>query len=275
MLNESQIEKFEDDGFLLGGRVCTDAEAEELAEEMQRVIRDQHRKDVPQPNRIINLAKPDAPVWQILNIWQASEPYVRLMRSPKITEEIAQLTRAAELRVWHDQIQFKPAAGGGVNMWHQDSPLWPTIEPKNEQVSAWIALDDVDEGNGCMSMVPGSYRWGHQQALLNTLTSWEGLVKECAGREVKTRLCPVRKGHVHFHHAMTWHGSHANASNRPRRAIAFHYMTDRTYYAGNFGHPMEPLITVPKETKLTGDVFPLVWTKGAAVADPTPELAAV
>lgn len=261
MLSTSEIQQFEDDGFLLGGRVCTDAQADHLASEMERVIRDQHRKDVPQPNRIVNLAQPAAPVWQILNIYEASDAYRELMHTPKITEEIAQLTRASELRVWHDQIQYKPAGGGGVNMWHQDSPLWPTIEPKNEQVSAWIALDDVDTGNGCMSMVAGSYRWGLQQPFLATLPTWESMPKEFAGREVRIKVCPVRKGHVHFHHAMTWHGSHANTSNRPRRAIAYHYMTDRTYYAGNFGHPIESYIEVQKETRLTGKRFPLVWEK--------------
>jgi ectoine hydroxylase-related dioxygenase (phytanoyl-CoA dioxygenase family) len=36
---------------------------------------------------------------------------------------------------------------------------------------------------------------------------------------------PVRKGEVSFHHSMTWHGSHENRSDRPRRAIALHFMT--------------------------------------------------
>ena len=42
------------------------------------------------------------------------------------------LTSAKALRIWHDQIQYKPAANGGVNMWHQDAPLWPIIAPMTE-----------------------------------------------------------------------------------------------------------------------------------------------
>ena len=55
------------------------------------------------------------PVWQIVNIWEASDPFRRLTQSQKIIEEMAQLTGATELRVWHDQIQHKPAEIGGTH----------------------------------------------------------------------------------------------------------------------------------------------------------------
>ena len=38
---------------------------------------------------------------------------------------------------------------------------------------------------------------------------------EWNGRRVEIARCPVEKGEVHYHHALTWHGSHANTSNRP------------------------------------------------------------
>src|SRR3954469_10441695 len=64
-----------------------------------------------------------------------------------------------EIRLWHDQIQYKPKGVGGVNRWHQDWPYWPTMSVANA-VTAWIAIDDADVDNGCMSMVAGSHRWG-------------------------------------------------------------------------------------------------------------------
>ena len=67
------------------------------------------------------------------------------------------MTGADDLMVWHDQIQYKPPGYGGVTSWHQDAPLWPIIRPMTP-VSAWIALDDAEEENGCMWMVPGSHR---------------------------------------------------------------------------------------------------------------------
>src|SRR5262249_12597926 len=153
---------------------------------------------------------------------------------------------------------YKPAEKGGVNMWHQDAPLWPSIAPMTE-VTAWVALDDVDTDNGCMSMVPGSHRWGNNIEYLWKVPSFEGLPGGYEGGEIKPQLCPVAKGEVHYHHALTWHASHANTSDRPRRAIAVHYMTGDTRYLGRRGHPMEPYIDVAEGELLTGAHFPMLW----------------
>src|SRR5207248_1136185 len=124
-------------------------------------------------------------------------------------------------------IQYKPAAIGGVNMWHQDSPYWPILTPKDVQLTAWVALDDADAENGCMSMVPGSHRWGDRISALHALKDFNAMPELFEGKKLEVRLCPVEKGAVHFHHPLTWHGSQANTSGRPRRAIALHFMTER------------------------------------------------
>lgn len=259
MLTDAQVDKFKSDGFIRGGRVVDDDHLEQLRSELARVIRDNGKADIRQPVRLTNLSGDDAaPVWQICNIYEASDAFCRLIDLPIITEEVAQLTAAEELRVWHDQIQYKPAEKGGVNMWHQDGPLWRILEPKS-QVSAWIALDDVDEANGCMSMVPGSHRWGNQIEYLLKLKSFESLAHDHQGRPVEPQLCPVAKGCVQYHDAFTWHASHANNSARHRRAIAIHYMTGQTRYNASGDHLMKKFVSVPDGEKLEGDRFPLVW----------------
>ena len=80
------------------------------------------------------------------------------------------------------------------------------------------------------------------------------------------KLCPVRKGEVHFHHSLTWHGSHANTSGRPRRALAIHYMTEETRYNAAGTHLMQKFATVADGQMLEGDHFPLVWSKVKAFA---------
>ena len=145
-------------------------------------------------------------------------------------------------------------------MWHQDWPYWGILDAPH-QVTAWVALDDVDAGNGCMSMVPGSHGWGKQIEFLHALTGFDAMPTQFQEHAVDVRLCPVRKGHVHYHHALTWHGSHANTSARPRRAIALHYMTEQTRYLATGNHLMKPLVTVAAGAKLAGDHFPLVWSQ--------------
>ncbi len=263
MLTEDKIVQYRDQGFVLGGHVLTDEEVEELRGELDRVIRDQGRTDRAQPVLLRNLSgRDDAPVWQIVNIWQASEPFRRLIFHPTIVEAAARLSGAEELRVWHDQIQYKPAEKGGVNMWHQDSPYWPILQPKDSQITAWVALDDVDESNGCMSMVPGSHLWGVQIDFLHTLKDFGDMPDEFLGRKVQVVRCPVPKGWVHFHHPLTWHGSHSNRSGKPRRALAIHYMTERTHYDATGDHVMKPFVAVADGEKLQGDGFPLVWING-------------
>ena len=258
MLTESQIAEFKAKGFLNAGPVIGDEEVEVLRNELARVI-ENHESLERKPVRIMNLSGHDqTPVWQIVNIWEASDAYRELMCNRKIVEEIAQLTDATQLRIWHDQIQYKPAEVGGVNMWHQDAPLWPIIRPMTE-VSAWVALDDVDESNGCMSMVPGSHLWGNQIEFLHTLPSFDAMPPSLDGHQITVEKRPVRKGEVHYHHALVWHGSHENTSGRPRRAIAFHYMTQETRYVASGEHPMKPFVEVADGEVLQGEHFPLVY----------------
>jgi hypothetical protein len=266
MLTERQVAEFKANGFLNGGKVLNDEAVETLRAEIMRVIADKDKPDVPQPVLIRNLAGDDsAPVWQIVNIWEASPPFKALLSHPKITEGIAQLTDATELRIWHDQIQYKPPEIGGVNMWHQDAPYWPIIAPMTE-VTAWVALDDADESNGCMSMVPGSHLWGNTIDFLHTLESYEAMPDQYEGREIRIVRCPVKKGEVHFHHALTWHGSHANTSGRPRRAIALHYMTQETRYVASGKHVMKQFVEVADGELMGGGHFPVVYQKPGARA---------
>lgn len=259
MLTQEQIADFHAKGFLNGGVVLSDAEVEELRDEVMRVIDERERSDIPQPVLLRNLSSDhNAPVWQIVNIWQASKPFERLIHNYKIAEGLAELTNAKELRIWHDQIQYKPAAIGGVNMWHQDAPLWPIIAPMTE-VSAWVALDDADVDNGCMSMVPGSHLWGDHMDFIRTLKSYDEMPDTFEGHEVKVVVCPVKKGEVHFHHALTWHGSHANTSGRPRRAIAIHCMTEETRFVASGNHVMKPFVEVADGEKLQGEAFPRIY----------------
>ena len=106
MLTPDQINEFKAQGYLRGPKVLTDAQVDELRDEMQRVIDQRDRKDLPQPVLCHNFTQnEDAPVWQIVNIWEASPAFAQLTRNPVIGEEMAQLTGAKALRIWHDQIQ--------------------------------------------------------------------------------------------------------------------------------------------------------------------------
>ena len=52
-------------------------------------------------------------VVQIVNIWMASDLYLKHAGNKRICEEVAQLCGTDTLRIWHDQIQYKPPVTGG------------------------------------------------------------------------------------------------------------------------------------------------------------------
>jgi len=58
---------FKNNGYVLGGQLLSNDQVEVLREEMDRVIRDKDKADVPQPHRLINIGEEETPIWQIVN----------------------------------------------------------------------------------------------------------------------------------------------------------------------------------------------------------------
>lgn len=262
MLTPEQVAQFHERGFLRGPKVISDAEADFLTEEMLRVMRNETEKK-PVLNRNLT-GNPEAIVVQIVNIWEASEAFFELAKHPLITEMVAQLCDTEVLRIWHDQVQYKPPREGGPTGWHQDHPLWPTIQPP-DLVTAWVALQDATIENGCMWMVPGSHKWGNQQRYLGTREGFEVIHRDPSqlppGVVIERVPAEVRKGQVHFHHCLTWHGSPENRTDKPRPAIAIHYMPAHIRYDPVGEHVMDRFVTVPKGAILEGPSFPVVYDR--------------
>jgi len=260
VLTTEQLEQYRRSGFVNGGPLLDEATVETLQREVLRVIDDRNNPAAAQPVMLRDLStQAGLEVWQIINIWEASPAFRALANHPHLLKMAAQLGDAQQLRIWHDQIIYKPKEAGGVLHWHQDSPLWNLLQPKDQQVTAWVALDDAEADNGCMYMVPGSHRWGDKIKELSDLREQGQLPERFEGHDVHVIMCPVKKGQVHFHHPLMWHGSGTNYSSRPRRAVAIHFMTEKVVYDDRGTHPMKPFVKVAVGAMLEGDSFPKVW----------------
>ena len=260
MLTTEQVEQYRRSGFVNGGPLLDEPTVAALQAEVLRVIDERDNPAVPQPVLLRDISgEAGLSIWQIVNIWEASPAFRALAGQPALLEMAAQLSGAQQLRIWHDQIVYKPKDAGGSLNWHQDSPQWDLLQPKTEQVTAWIALDDAEADNGCMVMVPGSHRWGDKWSTLIDLREQNPLPERFEGHDVHLMLCPVKKGQVHFHHPLTWHSSGTNYSSRPRRAIAIHFMTEKVIYDPSGTHPMKPFVHVAAGAMLEGEAFPKVW----------------
>lgn len=203
---------------------------------------------------------------QVVNVWQADPAFYELLFHPRLTEAVARLMGTETVRVWHDQVQFKPPRCGGPTIWHQDFPYWPVLEPP-DLLSAWIALDDADLGNGCMHVVPRSHRWGtYRNGTVGSRREDWGPDYDPSfvpgGERVKVVPCPVPAGWVMFHHCLTWHGTAPNLSGRPRPGLAIHFMPGHTRYAPRGRHVCEEHIHVRPGEIVRGESFPTVWDDG-------------
>lgn len=268
MLTEAQVAEFDEMGFIKGGRVLTDDQVEALREQLQLVMEGKSvKKPVLNRNLLdgseygMSITQKETVV-QIVNIWMASEAFFQHAASPEICADVARLCRTDTLRIWHDQIQYKPPITGGPTRWHQDHPAWPILQPP-DLVSAWVALDDAVIENGCMWMVPKSHKWGNHQKYLAADENFKPYHTQPEllppGVDLTAVPLEVKKGHVAYHHSLTWHGSPYNRSERKRRAIAVHYMPGHVRYEPTGHHPMEPYVEVKPGEILAGDSFPVVF----------------
>lgn len=126
------------------------------------------------------------------------------------------------VRLFADQVLMKPPRFGSAKPYHQDNAYFK-CEPADETITVWVALDDVDEHNGCLRYIDGS----HRGAVLDHVPV-EGEAHNLMPRadEIdlsRESLACVEQGGVVFHHCKVLHTSHRNESDRWRRGYASHW----------------------------------------------------
>jgi ectoine hydroxylase-related dioxygenase (phytanoyl-CoA dioxygenase family) len=105
--------------------------------------------------------------------------------------------------------------------WHQDAAYWPSLEDKRA-CSFWIALDDVNQVNGCMMYIPSS----HQSEILrkHEFAHEGGALKTIISKDEDIYIGELSKGSTIGHHGHTIHGALGNRSiNNQRRAWIINY----------------------------------------------------
>lgn len=117
-----------------------------------------------------------------------------------------------------------PGEGKRVS-WHQDASYWPLTLSKT--VTVWLAIDDADEENGAMQVIPGSHR--HGQIDFEPSTAQENNV---LGQSVHDALqygdvpeaLAMRAGQISLHTDLLLHGSEPNISMRRRCGLTMRFV---------------------------------------------------
>ncbi len=258
-LNEQQVGHYRDEGYLAGIRLLTDAQIDALCEELESLFDPKHPGHGLFYEYHSNESQDrDKVLFHALGAWRITPGLHDLLWNPSLTVAASQLL-GGPVRFWHDQLFCKPAHHGGVVAWHQDYSYWTRTQPMNH-LTCWIGLDDATVENGCVHYIPGSHHWpllpvtglaGGMDAIQSVLTD-----------EQKAQFKPVAaelpKGFATFHHPLMVHGSHGNASGRPRRAVVINMFLDGTQSASD-----DPLLhgvpPIPKGQRMGGQFFPLLF----------------
>ena len=129
----------------------------------------------------------------------------------------------------YDQFLAKcPAKPDAVFTWHQDLGYWPTGTPDPRTATCSLALDDADDENGCLRVIPGSQKGDlrpHRPLHGSDRDSSHVLSVELTEHDHKIAL-PVSRGNMTVHDEMIIHGSGGNRSpDRWRRTYIVAFRT--------------------------------------------------
>uniref|UniRef100_A0A8C7BD30 Phytanoyl-CoA dioxygenase domain-containing protein 1 n=1 Tax=Neovison vison TaxID=452646 RepID=A0A8C7BD30_NEOVI len=243
-LSPSQLQKFQEDGFLVLEGFFS---ADECAVMQQRIGKLVADMDVPVHCRIEFSTREEG---QLRTKGQGDKDYflssgdkIRyffekdvfdekgnfLVPPEKSINKIGHALHAYDpvfRSVTHSPKVQQPHFGGEVDP-HQDSTFLHT-EPLGRLLGLWIALENATLENGCLWFIPGSHTGGVSRRLVRTSDGSKPDVTFLGSEPVRDASLfvptPARRGDLILIHGEVVHKSEKNLSDRSRHAYTFHFM---------------------------------------------------
>ena len=210
-------EHFEQDGFVSVLSFCDTDELQTIESELDRFIAE--RVPVLPPENIFYEDKADpSTLKQIQRMHEHDDFFCDFFegKPQRLAEELL-----GEVVVGKNLQYFnKPPTFSEATPPHQDG-FYFMLKPCRA-LTMWMALDMVDEGNGCMRYVRNSHTRGmRSHGRTETLGFSQGITDFGQSADSYEEVaCPVQPGDLLAHHALTIHRADVNSSaNRHRRAL--------------------------------------------------------
>lgn len=200
-LTENETTSFEVDGYFTVPSLFSDAECDEITEEIERAA--------------FELALGDAeagPLSYRPMMHLASPALQAVATDARWAPIVLPLVGTGDARLYWEQAVAKPPQARTELPWHQDNGYTPLVP--EEYVTCWLALDDAELDNGCLWVIPGSHRQG-------TLPHHNGAGPFRVGHDgpdLDGVPVPVERGSVLVFSSLLMHRSGPNTTDRPRRA---------------------------------------------------------
>lgn len=166
-------------------------------------------------------------------------------------QEVARTLLGMEPQPVFQMLIYKEPGQLATTPWHQDyaysqmpaAPAGAEI-PAGSYLQFWIALDDVDEENGCMHFMPGEHRAPlHPHYVAGGDPTYSQRLLAIAQPErvfdlSRAVACPLRAGGATVHDYGTPHFTPGNRTkDRPRRAYIFNFSNPRPDFTAPYAIP--------------------------------------
>jgi len=227
-------EQFDQDGYALAEGLFSVEECEAYSKYFTEMV---ERGGDGYAETWLNLESDDPLVRypRLLQPHRSNQVAFDFMIEPRIAQILTLLCGKPPLAV-QTMVYFKPPGARGQAL-HQDQ-RYLKVDP-GTCIAAWLALDDCDEENGCMYVVPGT----HNIPILCPVASdpeqsWTGeMVPVPPGMSVVPVI--MKRGDVLFFNGQLIHGSSKNNSaTRFRRTLIGHYIDGDAKSVGEYYFPI-------------------------------------
>jgi ectoine hydroxylase-related dioxygenase (phytanoyl-CoA dioxygenase family) len=262
-LDDSQVQAFADDGFVIVERIIDPAAAARALTRYEDLFAGRFETGLyPDEWNWKAGRDPEELTRQICNAWKSDRDIARVVLREDVGRACARLGGWPGTRLSQDNVLWKPPGGRALGF-HQDSSYEQWAVPP-DWVSCWIALEDTSAAQGTVEYVKGSHHWRH----------W-GMIEEFHGPDDPQQdlrkaallhgeepvFVPVEvpAGGGAFHAGWTWHGSNVNRSRRPRRSLVAHCMSSEARF-----HPAVTGYLYSRYKRFGDDAmdesfFPIIW----------------
>ena len=199
-LSPNQLKQYEDEGFVSPINIFSKEEAKEIRDEIE-LIENQMPGELDKSGRY--------------NAHLISPLLDEVTHHPKILDAVQSLI-GEDILVCGTTLFIKNPNEKGFVSYHQDAK-YIGLEPHN-WVTAWVAITDSNENNGCMRMWSGSHKDNlkeHDQKFNQGNLLTRGQTVKNVPKEETTPLVLIA-GQMSLHHPTTVHGSELNKSDDRR-----------------------------------------------------------
>lgn len=213
MLDQDQIQHFKNNGYLTGIPIVDEAGAGRYRQQF-----DELEKVEGKENSQIGLQGRHGDVEFIWDL--ASNPKILDCIEALLGPDILLLASHCFCKYGDGEKSSKFVA------WHQDATYWGLKPPVT--ITAWYAIDDSNQENGCMRCIPGSHKAGlrsHGKSLQKgNLLSINQEVEVSEAEEEKAVDLVLKAGEISLHDGIIIHGSLPNQSSHRRCGLTLRYV---------------------------------------------------